>query len=468
MKKRYISVFSILLVLCFMLCSVPVSVSAVSDFEVEDGVLLAYNGNAKTVTIPPTVSYIADSVFENNTTVESVDLGSVSVIGNKAFYGCTSLKTVSGGDNVSSCGAYAFFDTPFQQNNNASALVIGSVLVSSLATGSYTVPSKVKAIAPYAFVSNESITSVTVGDTVSSIGEGAFYDCSALDSVNISSAVSYIGAFAFEGTEFLSSVRDEFVILGNGILIDVNSNASDIIIPDGVKQLSSGVFYRNTNLVSVDIPDTVTAIGMRAFVGCTSLNTADLPSSLVLLDKEAFYNCTSLKKVVIPESVEIMGDSVFLGCTALETVQNYSSAPISSGLFAGCTSLKYVMNASKTESVGSYAFYNCSSLTDVSLPGTVTFIHRTSFEGCSKLSVHCYLNSYAGEYLKNKDVKVYEIGDANGDKVLNIKDATYIQKATAGIVTLNFVSGLKADADFSGQVNVRDATHIQKKIAGII
>ncbi len=468
MKKRIISVFICFLVLLLMLPSVTLSVSAASDFEVEDGVLLSYSGKSKSITIPADVSFIADSVFENNSTLESVNLNNVSVIGNKAFYGCTSLKTVTGDDNVSSCGAYAFFDTPFGQNYAGSALIIGSVLVSSKASGSYTVPSSVKSIAPYAFVSNQGITSVAMGDTVSSIGEGAFYDCSALKSVTVSPSVSYIGPFAFEGTKYLSSVRDEFLVLGNGILVDVNTNASEVKIPEGVKQLVGGLFYRNTNLVTVDIPDTVTAIGMRAFIGCTSLKSAQLPSKLVLLDKEAFYNCTSLKSVVIPKSVEIMGDSVFLGCTSLATVENYSSAPISSGLFAGCTSLKYVKNASKTEYVGSYAFYNCSSLAEVSMPDTVSFIHRTSFEGCNKLSVHCYLKSYAGEYIKNKGIKVYEIGDANNDRTLNIKDATHIQKATAGLVTLDFVSGLKADADFSGQINVRDATHIQKKIAGII
>lgn len=465
MKKRIISVFFVLLLVCV---SLPFSVSAASDFKVEDGVLLSYSGKSTNITIPADVSYIADSVFENNKTLESVNLNNVSIIGNKAFYGCTSLKTVTGDDNVSSCGAYAFFGTPFGQNYAGSALVIGTVLVSSKASGSFTVPSSVKSIAPYAFVSNEGITSVTLGDTVVSVGEGAFYDCSALNSVTVSPSVSYIGPFAFEGTKYLSSVRDEFLILGNGILVDVNTNASEVKIPEGVKELVGGLFYRNTNLVKVHIPQSVTAIGMRAFIGCTSLKSIQLPSELVLLDKEAFYNCTSLKSVVIPKSVEIMGDSVFLGCTSLESVQNFSGAPISSGLFAGCTSLKYVMNASDTEYVGSYAFYNCSSLTEASLPDTVSFIHSTAFDGCSKLSVHCYLNSYAGEHLKNKGIKVYEIGDANNDKTLNIKDATHIQKATAGLVTLDFSSALKADVDFSGQVNVRDATHIQKKIAGII
>ena len=464
MKKKLIT---FLLVLLISFASMPFSVSAASDFWVENGVLLEYTGNSDSVTIPADVYYIADSVFQDNTTLKSVNLGSVTIIGNNAFSGCIALKTVTSYENLVSCGAYAFYGTPFL-NNGSATLIMGSVLVSSRATGSYTVPASVRSIAPYAFTGNTKLTSVTVNDGVSSIGEAAFYDCTALAAVTISPEVSHIGAFAFEGTKYLDSSREEFLILGNGILTDVNTNASEVVIPAGVKQLAGGLFYRNTNIVSVVIPDTVTSIGMRAFVGCTSLKTADLPESLVVLEKEAFYNCTSLKNAVIPASVEIIGDSVYLGCKSLTTVKNNSSAPVSSGMFAGCTSLKYVMNSSATEYVGSYAFYNCTALEEVSLPGTVSFIHRTSFEGCAGVKVHCYLESYTGTYLSNKGIDVYEIGDANNDLKYNIKDATHIQKATAGIVTLSFADSLKADADFSGQINVRDATHIQKKLAGII
>lgn len=466
--KKIKSIFACCFVLLLLLFTMQISVSAASDFEIEDGVLLSYKGNDKNITIPADVYYIADSVFMDNTTIESVNLGSVSVIGNYAFKGCTSLKSVTEYEGVTSCGAYAFWGTPFQNNHKDANLILGSVLVNSKATGSYTVPEHVHSIAPYAFVANEKITSVTIGDGVSSIGEGAFFDCAKLKTVSISSQVSYIGAFAFEGSEYLSSVKDEFLILGNGILVDVNSNSANINIPNGVKQLAPGVFYRNTNLVFVTIPETVTAVGMRAFVGCTSLQSAELPSSLILLDKEAFYNCTSLKNVVVPESVEIMGDSVFLGCTSLETAKLLSDAPVTSGLFAGCTKLQYVMISGATDSVGSYAFYNCTSLKELSLPGSVSFIHRTSFDGCSSLSVHCYLDSYAGEYVQNKGISTFEIGDANGDGKLNIKDATHIQKATAGLVTLDFSAALKADTDFNAQVNVRDATRIQKKLAGLI
>ena len=62
----------------------------------------------------------------------------------------------------------------------------------------------------------------------------------------------------------------------------------------------------------------------------------------------------------------------------------------------------------------------------------------------------------------------FEIGDANKDGKLNIRDATIIQKHLAKMVTLDENAVTLADFDLNGKVNIKDATRIQKKIAGLI
>lgn len=57
------------------------------------------------------------------------------------------------------------------------------------------------------------------------------------------------------------------------------------------------------------------------------------------------------------------------------------------------------------------------------------------------------------------------LGDANEDEVVNIKDATAIQKHLAGITILTQTGLTVADADTSGDVNIKDATAIQKYLA---
>ncbi|MBE6737715.1 MAG: hypothetical protein E7566_03550 [Ruminococcaceae bacterium] len=59
------------------------------------------------------------------------------------------------------------------------------------------------------------------------------------------------------------------------------------------------------------------------------------------------------------------------------------------------------------------------------------------------------------------------IGDANEDGIVNIKDATAIQKHIASLIVLTDKGCSISDVDGSGEVNIKDATAIQKYIAGI-
>lgn len=61
---------------------------------------------------------------------------------------------------------------------------------------------------------------------------------------------------------------------------------------------------------------------------------------------------------------------------------------------------------------------------------------------------------------------LYLIGDVNGDKAVNIKDATHIQKFIAGL-DVPKVNNVLGDVDNSADITVKDATAIQKFIAGI-
>ncbi len=59
------------------------------------------------------------------------------------------------------------------------------------------------------------------------------------------------------------------------------------------------------------------------------------------------------------------------------------------------------------------------------------------------------------------------LGDANEDGVVNVKDATAIQKHIASLITLSDTGVILADADQNSVVNIKDATAIQKFVAGL-
>ncbi len=59
------------------------------------------------------------------------------------------------------------------------------------------------------------------------------------------------------------------------------------------------------------------------------------------------------------------------------------------------------------------------------------------------------------------------LGDADDDGVVNVKDATAIQKKVAGLEVASYNEAV-ADADEDGSINVKDATAIQKWVAGLL
>jgi len=111
--------------------------------------------------------------------------GSVTTIGNYAFNGCSGLTSVTIGNSVESIGNSAFY---------------GCENLSSL-----TIPNSVTSIGEYAFSGCSGLSSVAIPGSVTRIEGYAFYGCSGLSSVTIPSSVTGIGTVAFYGCSSLTS-----------------------------------------------------------------------------------------------------------------------------------------------------------------------------------------------------------------------------------------------------------------------
>lgn len=110
--------------------------------------------NLASVTIPDRVTSIEDSAFTYCTSLKSITIpGSVKSIGKFAFYACIGLENVELAHGVESIGYYSFYSA------NLKSLVI---------------PNSVKTIGYAAFAGNRCLKSVTIGTGVRSIGQYAF------------------------------------------------------------------------------------------------------------------------------------------------------------------------------------------------------------------------------------------------------------------------------------------------------
>lgn len=99
-----------------------------------------------------------------------------------------------------------------------------------------------------------------------------------------------------------------------------------------------------------------------------------------------FSSPTAVKRVVIGEKVEI-GTSAFYNCTSLTTVYIPESVTsIGDGAFFNCSSLKSIDIPEKVTIIGDSAFGGCTSLTSVYIPKGVTNIEAQAFNGCTSLT----------------------------------------------------------------------------------
>ncbi|KAL7542945.1 hypothetical protein ACHAWF_007279 [Thalassiosira exigua] len=170
----------------------------------------------------------------------------------------------------------------------------------------------------------------------------------------------------------------------------------------GGKEETKGVVPKSVKRVLVD--RSVKSIEEGAFQGCIMLESITIPSTVESIGDHAFRKCSKLMNVnFLTRAPKSRGRKLMLDQKRdekKEENQSHRSSPLarssvsrprSSGLrsigdwaFFNCSSLSEMKLPHGLESIGTRAFQRCSSLSILELPTTLTRVEESAFIGCPR------------------------------------------------------------------------------------
>ena len=233
------------------------------------------------ITLPDTITKIADYTFEN----------------------CTSLKTITIPESVNRIGYDAFEGTPWLENkrNESPMVIVNSVLVDG----------------------KKCEGEVVIPDNVTSIADHAFMNCENVESVSIPESVEYIGRKAFYNTGWLNKLNEENeLVIVNDFLLSANNCGEDLVIPDNVKSVTGHTADYHETLKSITIPESVKHIGPAAFYCCPELESVTILSTDCEIESYAAFS--NGRRSEDPRDVCFNGTIyAYAGSTAYTYAQKY-------------------------------------------------------------------------------------------------------------------------------------------------
>ena len=177
----------------------------------------------------------------------------------------------------------------------------------------------------------------------------------------------------------------------------------DITLPQEINgvpvtSVADGAFNHCSDWIGVTIPEGYVHIGANAFINCLSISSIRIPDSLVSIGRAALGSCP-LTSITVSENnpAYCVEDGVLftksrdkiVRCTVNKEGVHIVPAcvrEIDSFAFSECTSITELILPEGLETIGSQAFIDCSGLGYVNIPSSVSRLPSQVFAWCTNLT----------------------------------------------------------------------------------
>lgn len=154
----------------------------------------------------------------------------------------------------------------------------------------------------------------------------------------------------------------------------------------GVEEIGVNAF-NSTNIEILDLTQSlVKEIHLNCFAFCYKLQSVDF-GPVNKIEDGSFYSCLNLETIEIPETVIFIGDSAFAASGIKKAIINASTLGTHATFM--CCPINGIKINDNIQTIPSRCFYNCTNLTHITLPKSLTSIKEEAFGGSSitKISI---------------------------------------------------------------------------------